>query len=164
MQTTTQQDRETGRTWHPISKEDEAAMTAMRVIVEPNKGRLQGTAARGPFDAIMSRVVGSFGVTFAPSLWEAYPAGGAGPKVRGPERQSFIYTVDSSTGDRRKPTETWVGISLLVQASRRLCPIIGWLQNIPFLPRLWMCVPLIWDWSNEVSQEWQLRETRPEAI
>jgi acetyl esterase/lipase len=31
-------------------------MVAMRAIVEPNKGRLQGTAARVPFDAIMEHV------------------------------------------------------------------------------------------------------------
>ena len=46
-------------TWsvlHPFSKEDQAAMAAMRAIIEPNKGRLQGTAARIPFDAIMERV------------------------------------------------------------------------------------------------------------
>jgi epsilon-lactone hydrolase len=66
MQTTIQRNREKERIWHPISKEDKAAMTAMRAIVEPNKGRLQGTAARGPFDAIMCHVVAPFGVSFAP--------------------------------------------------------------------------------------------------
>jgi epsilon-lactone hydrolase len=81
MQRTTQQDRETERIWHPISKEDKAAMTAMRAIVEPNKGRLQGTAARGPFDAIMSRVEAPVGVMFAPdtvggvSGWWCRPKG-----------------------------------------------------------------------------------------
>jgi epsilon-lactone hydrolase len=81
MQTTTQRNRETERTWHPISKEDQAAMTAMRAMVEPNKGRLQGTAARGPFDAIISRVVAPVGVTFAPdtvggvSGWWCRPEG-----------------------------------------------------------------------------------------
>jgi acetyl esterase/lipase len=49
---------------HPISSGDQAAMTALRAIIEPNKGRLQGTAARGPFDAIMSRVSVPAGVTF----------------------------------------------------------------------------------------------------
>jgi hypothetical protein len=47
LQTTTQQNRETDRTWHPISKEDKAAMTAMRAIVEPNKGAYR---ARQPED------------------------------------------------------------------------------------------------------------------
>jgi epsilon-lactone hydrolase len=54
-------------TWsvlHPFSKEDQAAMAAMRVIVEPNKGRLQGTAARVPFDAIIERVTAPAGVVY----------------------------------------------------------------------------------------------------
>jgi hypothetical protein len=33
---------------HPFSAEDQAAMSAMRSIVEPNKGKLQGVAARVP--------------------------------------------------------------------------------------------------------------------
>jgi acetyl esterase/lipase len=51
-------------TFHTISVEDNAAMAAMRTIVEPNKGRLQGTAARVPFDAIMERVVAPAGVAY----------------------------------------------------------------------------------------------------
>ncbi len=54
-------------TWfvtHPLSKEDQTAMTAMRAIVEPNKGRLRGTAARVPFDAVMERVTAPAGVTY----------------------------------------------------------------------------------------------------
>jgi epsilon-lactone hydrolase len=50
---------------HPITAEDTAAMAAMRAIVEPNKGRLQGTAARVPFDAIMERVLAPERVTYA---------------------------------------------------------------------------------------------------
>jgi epsilon-lactone hydrolase len=56
-----------GQPWsvrHPITPADKTAMIAMRAIVEPNKGRLQGTAARGPFDAIMSRVIEPAGVTY----------------------------------------------------------------------------------------------------
>jgi monoterpene epsilon-lactone hydrolase len=49
---------------HPFSTEDQAAMAAMRVIVEPNKGRLQGTAARVPFDAIMEHVTEPAGVVY----------------------------------------------------------------------------------------------------
>jgi len=145
MQTTTQQDRETERIWHPISKEDKAAMTAMRAIAEPNKGHLQGTSARGPFDAIMSRVEAPVGVSLLPIPWDACPAGGAGPKARGGDRQSFICMVDGSTGDRHGPSETWLGISPRVRVSKRLCPTIGWLRNISFLPRLRMCVPAVWN-------------------
>ena len=39
-------------------------MAAMRAMVEPNKGRMQGTAARAPFDEIMNRVKEPSGVTF----------------------------------------------------------------------------------------------------
>ena len=49
---------------HPLSAEDEAAMAAMRAIVEPNKGKLRGVAARGPFDAIMERVSAPIGVVY----------------------------------------------------------------------------------------------------
>lgn len=50
--------------FHPISTADKTAMAAMRATVEPNKGRLQGTAARVPFDAIMEHVAVPEGVTF----------------------------------------------------------------------------------------------------
>jgi monoterpene epsilon-lactone hydrolase len=50
--------------FHPITAEDTTAMAAMRAIVEPNKGRMQGTAARVPFDAILERVAAPQGVTY----------------------------------------------------------------------------------------------------
>jgi epsilon-lactone hydrolase len=53
-------------TIHPVTTEDKAAMTALRAIAAPNKGRLQGTAARGTFDEIMSHVIAPAGVTFTP--------------------------------------------------------------------------------------------------
>jgi epsilon-lactone hydrolase len=49
---------------HPFSAEDQAAMAAMRAIVEPNKGKLQGVAARVPYDAIMERVAAPVGVVY----------------------------------------------------------------------------------------------------
>ena len=51
-------------TLHPFSKQDQVAMAAMRALIEPNKGKLQGTAARGPFDALMERVAPPEGVTY----------------------------------------------------------------------------------------------------
>ncbi|ADW68494.1 alpha/beta hydrolase [Granulicella tundricola] len=42
---------------HSISAEDQTAMAAMRAIVTPNKGKLQGIQARVPFGGIMERVV-----------------------------------------------------------------------------------------------------------
>ena len=35
--------------FHPVSAQDTAAMVAMRAIVEPNKGRMQGMATRDTF-------------------------------------------------------------------------------------------------------------------
>jgi acetyl esterase/lipase len=51
-------------TFHALGKEDQAAMAALRAIVEPNKGKLQGVAARDPFDAIMEHVVAPPGVAY----------------------------------------------------------------------------------------------------
>jgi len=53
-----------GTVFHPISAEDKTAMAAIRAIVEPNKGLLQGTAAREPFDAIIESVAVPEGVSF----------------------------------------------------------------------------------------------------
>lgn len=49
---------------HPLSPEDSAAMTALRSAVAGMKGKLEGTAARGPFNGIMERVAAPGGVTF----------------------------------------------------------------------------------------------------
>ena len=49
---------------HPLSAEDQAAMAAMRAMVEPNKGKLQGIAARVPFDAIMEHVSAPVSVVY----------------------------------------------------------------------------------------------------
>jgi monoterpene epsilon-lactone hydrolase len=49
---------------HPISQEDSLAATALRASVAAVKGKLQGTAARGPFDDVMERVAAPTDVTF----------------------------------------------------------------------------------------------------
>ena len=59
--------------FHPISPEDQTEMAAMRTIVQPNKGRLRGTAARVPFDAIMEHVAVPGGVTFEPGTVGGIP-------------------------------------------------------------------------------------------
>jgi epsilon-lactone hydrolase len=51
-------------TRHPFGAQDQVAMAAMRAIVEPHKGKLRGTSARGPFDAIMERVAPPEGVAY----------------------------------------------------------------------------------------------------
>ena len=51
-------------TVHPLSQQDSLAATALRASVAAFKGKLAGTAARGPFDDIMERVVAPKDVTF----------------------------------------------------------------------------------------------------
>src|SRR3989442_6895821 len=49
---------------HPLSQEDSLVATALRASVAAVKGKLAGTAARAPFDAIMERVAAPTDVTF----------------------------------------------------------------------------------------------------
>src|SRR6267143_4333329 len=49
---------------HPLSQEDALGATALRASVADFKGKLAGTAARGPFDAVMERVAAPAGVSF----------------------------------------------------------------------------------------------------
>ena len=49
---------------HPLSPEDAETTRFMREMSASMKGKLQGTEARGPFDAIMERVIPAEGVTF----------------------------------------------------------------------------------------------------
>lgn len=67
-------------TIHPVTPEDKTAMAGLRSVVEPHKGELQGTAARGPFDQIIGRVVAPKDVTYEQDTlgrvpgWWARPA------------------------------------------------------------------------------------------
>jgi monoterpene epsilon-lactone hydrolase len=57
----------TSESWfrfHPLTAQDRSAMAAFRTIAEPNKGKLRGTAARAPFDALMSSIIAPQGVKF----------------------------------------------------------------------------------------------------
>jgi monoterpene epsilon-lactone hydrolase len=51
-------------TIHPLSNEDSLAAVALRSVVAPMKGMLEGTAGRGPFNDIMERVAVPEGVIF----------------------------------------------------------------------------------------------------
>ncbi|HEX4683397.1 MAG TPA: alpha/beta hydrolase [Gemmatimonadaceae bacterium] len=51
---------------HPVSQSDSVAAAALRSMVAPAKGKLTGTAARGPFNDVMERVPLPAGVTFEP--------------------------------------------------------------------------------------------------
>lgn len=65
---------------HPLSPEDSVSMTALRSMVAGMKGKLEGTAARGPFNSILERVAVPEGITFEAdtvggiSGWWAKPA------------------------------------------------------------------------------------------
>jgi monoterpene epsilon-lactone hydrolase len=55
---------ETWYTTHAMTPQDRIVMAQMRAMIEPNKGRLRGIAARAPYEAIMGRVAAPDGVTF----------------------------------------------------------------------------------------------------
>jgi hypothetical protein len=48
---------------HPLSDADSLAAAALRSVVAPMKGKLEGTAGRGPFNDIMERIAVPEGVT-----------------------------------------------------------------------------------------------------
>jgi epsilon-lactone hydrolase len=56
--------RESWFKFHPLTAEDRAVMAAFRAMVGPNKGKLRGTAARAPFDAVMSSIIAPRGVHY----------------------------------------------------------------------------------------------------
>ena len=58
---------------HPLTPEDASAMAAMRAVVAPNKGKMQGPAARNAFNEIMMRVAPPQGVTFHPDTVGSVP-------------------------------------------------------------------------------------------
>jgi monoterpene epsilon-lactone hydrolase len=49
---------------HPVSQEDSTAVAALRSVVAPMKGKVEGTAGRGPFNDIMEQVAAPEGVAF----------------------------------------------------------------------------------------------------
>lgn len=51
-------------TTHLLTSADAVVMTGLREMVLPMKGKMQGIAARDPFDAIVGRVQAPADVTF----------------------------------------------------------------------------------------------------
>jgi acetyl esterase/lipase len=64
---------------HPVSQKDSLAATALRSAVAAFKGKLAGTAARGPFDDVMERVVAPTDVTFEADIVGGIPGFWAKP-------------------------------------------------------------------------------------
>src|SRR5438045_2858788 len=58
---------------HPLSQQDSVGAAALRSVVAPMKGKVEGTAGRALFNEIMERVAVPEGVTF-----EAATIGGIG--------------------------------------------------------------------------------------
>jgi epsilon-lactone hydrolase len=83
MQSNSLKNRSAEASWltiHPLSHKDSVGAAALRSAVAPMKGKVQGTAGRGPFNDIMERVAVPDGVTFDAATvggihgWWAYPA------------------------------------------------------------------------------------------
>ena len=83
MQAETRENTAIKESWsviHPLNPEDSPAMTVLRSAVAAMKGKLEGVAARGPFNGIMERVATPDGVSFEAdtvggiSGWWAKPA------------------------------------------------------------------------------------------
>lgn len=67
MQTKISENTSTKQSWsviHPLSPEDSAAMTTLSSAVATMKGKLEGVAARAPFNGIMEHVASLHGVAF----------------------------------------------------------------------------------------------------
>lgn len=107
----------THRAWcvmHPLSPEDSVAMTALRSAVGGMKGKLEGTAARVPFNGIMERAAAPGGVAFAADTVggsEAYLAGGPRRRRLGRGPRSFTCMVAGSTWERPRRSATSSAIS-----------------------------------------------------
>ncbi len=88
MQTYTEGETAQDTAWsvfHPLSAEDAAAAAAMRAIIEPHKGLMQGTAARQPFDEIMEHVPAPDGVTYEPDTVGGVPGWWCRPATASPD-------------------------------------------------------------------------------
>ena len=75
---------------HPLSEGDSLAAAALRSAVAPFKGKLEGTAGRGPFDAIMEQVAVPEGVTFEAATVGGIPGWWAKPP-RGSKRAAIVH-------------------------------------------------------------------------
>ena len=71
-------------TTHRVTPEDKAVMAGMRAVVEPNKGKMQGVAGRGAYDAIMARVAEPEGVAYRQETIGGVPGWWCEPTGAGP--------------------------------------------------------------------------------
>jgi hypothetical protein len=93
---------------HPFTPEDAAAMTDSRSAVAGMKGKLEGIAARAPFNGIIERVEAPEGVTFEEDTVGGI-SGRGGPSRRrvAKKGQSFTCTAAGSTGEQPRHSASW---------------------------------------------------------
>jgi len=127
--------------FHPINTADKTAMASLRAIVEPSKGRLQGTAARVPFDAIMERVAAPEDVNFEAGIVGGTPGWWCRPKAAQPGAAVLHIHGGWFNWGSAKAFRTWLGTSRLIPVQKRSHPIIGSRPSIPFRRRWRTCAP-----------------------
>jgi epsilon-lactone hydrolase len=98
--------------FHPISTADKFAMAGLRAIVEPNRGRLRGTAARVPFDAIMEHVAVPEDVMFEAGTVGGVPGWWCKPKGSQPDTVILHIHGGWFNWGSAKAFPPWKGIDL----------------------------------------------------
>jgi len=102
--------------------------TALRASVAAVKGKLVGTAARGPFDDIMERVAVPAGVTFEADTVGGISGWWRNRRGRGGARRSFTCMAAGSTWERPARTAISSATSLRALELMLSYPIIGSLR------------------------------------
>ncbi len=82
-------------------------MAAMRALVEPNKGKLRGTAARGPFDGLMERVAPPEGITYELDTVGSISGWWCRPEAARPECVTMHIRGGWFNWAPRRPFVTW---------------------------------------------------------
>ena len=108
-------------------------MAAMRAAVQPNKGKLEGVAARGPFHAIMERVLRLQMWFTRLTVLGAFRDGGFAPKMHGQIKPSCTFTEGGSTLARPEHFAILQDISQRPLESWFSCQTIVLHRNTPFL-------------------------------
>jgi epsilon-lactone hydrolase len=92
---------ESWSTLHALTPEDAATIGAMRKMLEPHKGQMQGTAARKPFDEIMEHTPAAAGITYEADTvggvpgWWCRPLNARSAESVGHVRQGGVASASS---------------------------------------------------------------------
>src|SRR5437879_393571 len=136
---------------HPLSPEDAPGATALRASVAAFKGKLAGTAARGPFDDVMERVAAPTDVTVAADTVGGIP--GLWAKPARPRQGAAILHLHGGWFNLEPPVRTGTSSATSLRALELMLsyPIIGSLPSIASLLRLRTSRHAIADWSTSRS-------------